>query len=249
MIERWVQCPRAWFALLIALITFGTCAPTHADDSVGDGLQIWFMRHAESELNVPTLPHPVPDAGVSYPLTKRGMEQARAFAAAHKATPVVAIYTSTRLRAIQTADALAFEHGLALTLAPQAAEIDLGIAPDDPNFRTLYQSLRTQWLSEGDLEAKHESGESLGDVQRRFLPFVRDVMNRHAHDRGVVIIMSHGATLGFLVPMIATNVPANFGLQHPLTNTGVIKTVLKDNSLVCTDWVGVSSEQFEDTTP
>lgn len=248
MVERRVQRPLAWLALLTALTTFGICTPTHADDSAAEGLQIWFMRHAESELNVPTLPHPVADAGVSYPLTKRGMEQARAFAAAHKGTPVLAIYTSTRLRAIQTADALAFEHRLALTLAPEAAEIDLGIAPDEPNFSSLYQELKTQWLSEGNLEAKHESGESLGDVQRRFLPFVRELMNRHAHDRGVVIVMSHGATLGFLVPMLASNVPSDFGLKHPLTNTGVIKTVLRDNSLLCTEWVGVTPEHFDATT-
>lgn len=236
--------------LLTALMALGVCARAHADNAgANDELQIWFMRHAESELNVATLPHPVADAGVSYPLTKRGMEQARAFAAAHRNVPILAIYTSTRLRAIQTADALGFEHGVALTLAPEAAEIDLGIEPDAPNFSSLYHELRNQWMVEGNLEAKVESGESLGDVQRRFLPFVREVMNRHAHDRGVVVIMSHGATLGFLVPMIASNVPADLGLKHPLTNTGVIKTVLKDNSLLCTEWVGVTSDQFDAALP
>jgi probable phosphoglycerate mutase len=245
MVKRSLQRSPSWFVLVIALTTLGGCGSARADERAESSLQIWFMRHAESELNVPTLSHPVADAGVSYPLTKRGMEQAREFAKAHSGTPVLAIYSSTRLRAIQTADALAFEHGLALTLAPEAAEIDLGIAPDAPNFSSLYHGLRAQWLSEGNLEAKHESGESLGDVQRRFLPFVRDVMNRHAHDRGVVIIMSHGATLGFLVPMLANNVPADFGLKHPLTNTGVIKTVLKDNSLLCIDWVGVKPDQLD----
>jgi probable phosphoglycerate mutase len=245
MVKRSLQGPPSWFVLAIALTTLGLGAPTHADERAASNLQIWFMRHAESELNVPTLAHPVADAGVSYPLTKRGMEQARAFAKAHKDVPVLAIYTSTRLRAIQTADALAFEHGLAVTLAPEAAEIDLGIAPDAPNFSALYHGLKAQWLTEGNFEARQEGGESLGDVQRRFLPFVREIMNRHAHDRGVVVIMSHGATLGFLVPMLVNNVPDDFGLMHPLTNTGVIKTVLKDNSLLCIDWVGVKPEQLD----
>ena len=248
MFQHSSQRPLKWSVLVIALVTTCICAPTHADDTT-NGLQIWFMRHAESELNVPTLPHPVADAGVSYPLTKRGMEQARAFATAHRGTPILAIYTSTRLRAIQTADALAFEHELALTLAPEAAEIDLGIAPDAANFGELYRELRNQWLVEGNLEAKLESGESLGDLQRRFLPFVRDVMNRHAHDRGVIVIMSHGATLGFSVPMLANNVPADFALKHPLTNTGVIKTVLKDNSLECIEWVGVKPDRFTTAEP
>lgn len=250
MIQRSLLRPFWCFVVMAALLALSTYAPAHADDAgLSDGLQIWFMRHAESELNVATLAHPVADAGVSYPLTKRGMEQARAFAVAQRNVPVLAIYTSTRLRAIQTADALAFEHGLALTLAPEAAEIDLGIEPDAPNFSSLYHELRNQWMVEGNLEAKFESGESLGDVQRRFLPFVREVMNRHAHDRGVVVIMSHGATLGFLVPMLASNVPGDFGLKHPLTNTGVIKTVLKDNSLQCIEWVGVTPEEFDAASP
>jgi probable phosphoglycerate mutase len=212
-------------------------------------LQIWFVRHAESELNVSTLPHPAADAGVTYPLTKRGMEQASAFADAHAATPIVAIYSSTRLRAIQTSDALGFKHGLPLTLAPEAVEIELGVANDSPELGAIYQDLRHKWLVEHDYDARYGEGESFADVQRRFLPFVREVMNRHAHDSGIVIVMSHGATLGLLVPLVATNVPADFVLRHPLTNTGIIKTELRDNSLVCVEWLGLTPERFDPPQP
>jgi 2,3-bisphosphoglycerate-dependent phosphoglycerate mutase len=239
---RMVSSQRWWISLALAFALVASHPELARADAETEGpLQIWFVRHAESELNVATLPHPVADAGVSYPLTKRGVEQAVAFADAHANTPILAIYTSTLLRAIQTSDALAFTHRIPLTLAPEAVEIDLGVEPDAADFSSIYQGLRHSWLTEQDLDARHGEGESLADAQRRFLPFVREVMNRHAHDRGVVVIMAHGATLGFLVPMLATNVPADFALQHPLTNTGVIKTVLKDNSLVCTEWVGVSS--------
>jgi 2,3-bisphosphoglycerate-dependent phosphoglycerate mutase len=78
-------------------------------------------------------------------------------------------------------------------------------------------------------------------VQRRFLPFVREVMNRHALDSGIVVIVAHSATLGFMVPMLATNVPSDFALRHPLPNTGIIKTELRDSRLLCTDWAGVAS--------
>jgi 2,3-bisphosphoglycerate-dependent phosphoglycerate mutase len=243
---RVVLSPRGWI-LLAAAFAFVTIQPEPAratDAEVQAPLQIWFVRHAESELNVATLPHPVADAGISYPLTKRGVEQAAAFADAYAHTPIVAIYTSTLLRAIQTSDALAFTHRIPLTLAPEAVEINIGVDPDAADFGMVYQGLRHRWMVERDLEARYGEGESLADAQRRFLPFVREVMNRHAHDRGVVIVMAHGATLGFLVPMLATNVPADFALRRPLTNTGIIKTELKDNSLVCTEWVGVSSNQF-----
>jgi broad specificity phosphatase PhoE len=210
-------------------------------------VQIWFIRHAESEINVPGNPRPVPDGGVSYPLTRKGVEQAKALAEATAATPIVAIYTSTYLRAVQTADALAFRHDLTLTLAPEAVEIDLGIKPGSPeDSRAVYVELARKWTVDKDLEARHGEGESFADVQRRFLPFVREVMNRHAQDSGVVVIVAHAATIGFMVPVLAGNVPSDYALLHPLPNTGIVKTELRDSRLFCIDWLGIPSDEFGD---
>ena len=211
----------------------------------GGPLQIWFIRHAESEINVVGAPRPVPDGGVSYPLTRKGVEQAKALAEATAATPIVAIYTSTYLRAVQTADAVAFRHELTLNLAPEAVEIDLGLRPgstEDP--RTVYVELARKWTVEKDFEARHAEGESFTDVQRRFLPFVREVMNRHSQDSGVVLIVAHAATIGFMLPMLAGNVPSDYALLHPLPNTGIVKTELRDSRLFCLDWLGIPSDEF-----
>jgi 2,3-bisphosphoglycerate-dependent phosphoglycerate mutase len=221
-------------------------ADAATDTAAAGPLQIWFIRHAESEINVPGGPRPVPDAGVTYPLTKKGVEQARALAEALANTPVTTIYTSTQLRAVQTADAVAFQHGLTLNLAPEAIEIDLGIRADLPEEpRTVYMDLARRWIVEKDSDARHGPGESFAEVQRRFLPFVREVMNRHAHDSGVVVIVAHAATLGMMVPVLAPNVPADFALRHPFPNTGIVKTELRDSRLVCTDWLGISSADFD----
>jgi broad specificity phosphatase PhoE len=214
-------------------------APTLA---AAEPLQIWFIRHGESEINVPGNPRLVPDGGVSYPLTRKGVEQVRALATQLSGAPITKIYSSTHLRAIQTADAVAFAHTLTLQLAPEAVEIDFGLLPAaNQNGRAIYEELSRKWLIEKDLEARHGEGESFADVQRRFLPFVREVMNRHALDSGIVVIVAHSATLGFMVPMLATNVPSDFALRHPLPNTGIIKTELRDSRLLCTDWAGVAS--------
>ncbi len=211
----------------------------------GSPLQIWFVRHAESEINIAGGLRPVPDGGISYPLTRKGVEQAKALAEATAAAPIVALYTSTYLRAVQTADALAFRHELTLTLAPEAVEIDLGIEPgSQEDSRTVYAELGRKWTVEKDLEARHGDGESFADVQRRFLPFVREVMNRHAQDSGVVVIVAHAATIGFMVPVLAANVPADYALLHPLPNTGIVKTELRDSRLFCLDWLGIPSEEF-----
>lgn len=212
---------------------------------IGGPLQIWFIRHAESEINVPGSPRPVPDGGVSYPLTRKGVEQAKALAEATATAPVVAVYTSTYLRAVQTADAVAFRHDLPLTLAPEAVEVDLGIKPSSPeDSRTVYVELARKWTVDKDLEARHGEGESFADVQRRFLPFVREVMNRHAQDSGVVMIVAHAATIGFMVPVLAGNVPPDYAALHPLPNTGIVKTELRDSRLFCLDWLGIPGEEL-----
>jgi broad specificity phosphatase PhoE len=207
-------------------------------------LQIWFVSHAESEINVATRPHTVPDGGVSYPLTQTGVEQATALAQAMASAPITTIYSSTYLRAIQTADAIAFRHGLTLSLAPEAIEIDLGLKRDSEDVREVYGELARKWVLDKDLAFRHGEGESFIDAQRRFLPFVRELMNRHADDTGVVVVVSHGALLAFMVPVLANNVPADFATRHPLTNTSIIKTELRDGRLVCTEWVGIGSADF-----
>jgi broad specificity phosphatase PhoE len=223
--------------------------PAFAAETSG-ALQIWFVRHAESEINVPGNPRPVPDGGMSYPLTRKGVEQAKALAQATADVPIVAIYTSTYLRAVQTADAVAFRHDLTLSLAPEAVEVDLGIKPGSAeDSRAVYAELARKWTLDKDLEARHGEGESFADVQRRFLPFVREVMNRHAQDSGVVVIVAHAATLGFMVPVLANNVPADYAALHPMPNTGIIKTELRDSRLFCLDWLGIASEEFASKEP
>lgn len=234
---------RRAFVGLLGAVALVASLPSTADTP----LQIWFIRHGESEINVPGNPRTVPDGGVSYPLTRKGMEQARALAESLSGAPITKIYSSTHLRAIQTADALAFDHTLALSLAPEAVEIDFGMTPESTqDIRAVYGELTRKWFIEKDLDARNGAGESFADVQRRFLPFVREVMNRHALDSGIVVIVAHSATLGFMVPVLASNVPADFALRHPLPNTGIIKTELRDGRLFCTDWAGIAATRLSE---
>ena len=40
-------------------------------------------------------------------------------------------------------------------------------------------------------------------MQRRLLPFVRALLTRHALDDGVLVIVAHGANLGFMMTVLA----------------------------------------------
>lgn len=231
---------RRHFVAALLSFVFWHPVPSPAADAGGakQAVQFWFVRHGESDINVATIAHPQPDEGATYPLTRKGMQQALALAETLSSAPITAIYTSTRVRALQTADAIAFRHDLAVKLAPEAVELNDGMAIDDPNGGQAYRDLVRRWLVEKDLNARVGEGESFADVQRRFLPFMRELMNRHADDTGVVVVVSHGATLGLFVPVLAPNVPADYVLNHPVPNTGIIKTELRDGRLVCVDWAG-----------
>ena len=90
-------------------------------------------------------------------------------------------------------------------MAPEAVEIDFGLPLDaSEESRAMYRDLVNKWFVAKDADARTDQGESLTDVQRRFLPFVREIMNRHALDTGVVVIVAHSATLGYMVPMLTT---------------------------------------------
>ncbi len=235
---------QAWLALRIVLaVCFVQGA--HADSLHGP-LQIWFVRHAESELNDDSYSHTAPDENVSYPLTERGIQQANALADQLAGHSILEVYTSTRLRAVQTGDAIAFRTGVAIKLAPQVLEIALDTAPGMTDSKSIFTELTQRWFEDKDTEAHNGDGESLLDLQRRFLPFVREIMNRHMDDSGIVVIVSHSATLGLMIPMLAPNVPAKFALTHTLPNGAVAKTVLRDGHLYCTDWGDIPSASFND---
>ena len=61
---------RRTFLGLAGSLAIVTSLPTRA--AVAAPLQIWFIRHGESEINLPG-PKPQPDDGVSYPLTRKGI--------------------------------------------------------------------------------------------------------------------------------------------------------------------------------
>lgn len=236
---------QAWLVLRLVLALCACAVPAHAD-SVRKPLEIWFVRHAESELNDDAFPHTIPDAGISYPLTEHGVQQANALADQLNDAAVLDLYASTRLRAIQTADAIAFRRGLAVKLAPEAAEIDLDSAPGMMDSRTIYAGLTQRWFEAKDLDAHNGNGESFADLQRRFLPFVRELMNRHADDSGTIVIVSHSATIALMVPVLATNVSAKFALAHTVPTGAVVKTELRDGRLYCTEWGAIPAASFND---
>jgi probable phosphoglycerate mutase len=206
--------------------------------------RVLFIRHAESQINelraieIPGQPLP-PDSGVSYPLTQEGTHQAIALAEQLRAVELQAIYASTRLRALQTADAIAFAHAMTIELAPEIVEVaftDPAASMSTVDAPKAIEAM-ADWVT-GNPEAKAPGGESLNDVLARFLPFVEETIIAHAADAGSLVLVSHSITLGAALPYLFSNLSPAWAMAHVLRNTGIVTGAYVDGRLVCLDWQG-----------
>jgi probable phosphoglycerate mutase len=202
-----------------------------------DQFNVLFIRHAQSVVNVAPDPD-IPDEGVSYPLTQLGIEQVAQLVTTLANVDFSAIYTSTRVRCIQTATGLALSHNLTINLAPELVEADfgeLGISA------ALVTGVMAAWAL-GDKEAKIEGGESLQDQLDRFIPFVTDTIAQYQDQPKTLVFVAHAAILIDCLPYVFTNVSPGFALANGLLNTGIASGAFVDGDLVCTSWQGLAPQ-------
>lgn len=236
MFRRHIRAERAhrWsLGILLALYTLGGLAAASEDE----GPEIWFIRHAESEINVVKGPLPQPDRGVSYPLTATGVQQAAVLGARFVGVPVSHLYSSTRLRTLETAAAISRQSGVPITLAPDVVEIDFGDAPD------LYRDVPEivgEWLG-GDPEARlRGEGENLVEVRARVQDFWDALRERHAGDDGLIVVVTHGGIIGFALPELCAEVDSELLTRYPIDNTDIVRARLVGNTLQCQEWDGLA---------
>ena len=144
---------------------------------MSDRVRVWCLRHAESE-HVTTGPAgAVPTA----PLTARGRHQAIEAAQTLAAEPITRIYSSTALRARQTAALLATAPGLRITAMPELVEV-----------RCTAEVLRA-WVIEQNLGQRMADGETGQQVVARMTAAFQKIAS--AHPGETVAVVGHVASL------------------------------------------------------
>lgn len=158
---------------------------------MNDRVRLWCLRHAESE-NVTT-----GTAGVvpAAPLTAHGHHQAIDAANALAAEPITTIYSSTAVRAQQTAKHLATLHDLDITPIPELAEVGIGRheGTSDPAIRTQTAQVLHAWIVEQDLRRRVADGETGHQVVARMTAALQTIVN--AHPGETVAVVGHVASL------------------------------------------------------
>jgi len=203
---------------------------------MGVGAQIWCLRHGESSNVVAGQAGAVPGAA----LTRTGRAQAVAAAATLAGLPrrPTRVYTSTAVRAIQTADLLASELKLTRPLVPLNGLVEMGIGrlEGDTDPATMRESadVLQQWVLHGGLDARVADGESGHEVVARIGSALRTIASDN--DGEVVVLVGHVASLTAGLATLCGIGPAVWG--RPLPYAVPFRVDTDGTSWQCTEWPG-----------
>jgi len=152
-------------------------------------VRVWCLRHAESENVTAGRAGAVPAA----PLTERGRDQAIAAARTLAREPITRFYSSTALRARQTAELLASSP--ALVAIPELAEAGIGEheGTTDPTVRARTAEVLRAWVVEQDLEQRVADGETGHEVITRVTAAFQKIAATHADE--TIAVVGHVASL------------------------------------------------------
>jgi broad specificity phosphatase PhoE len=148
---------------------------------------LYLVRHGATEANLRT-PYILQGHAIDLPLSPDGEEQSRAVAALLRQFPMTRVFSSSMLRARQTAEAIARELGMAARVEPDLQECDVGIweGLDWGTIRQRFPEAHARFVA-NPAEVPYLNGESYGDVLRRAKPVIESLLDRHAGEHIAVV--------------------------------------------------------------
>jgi len=196
-------------------------------------MKLYFVRHGESEANTQ---HIISNRGLRHGLTDAGRQQATALAARLKNVRFAQIYSSPLLRAVQTAEIVSRELGVPCEIADALREFDCGVLEGESSraHGDDYGRLFLDWQA-GRWDSHFEGGESLLDVQSRFVPLVEQITREYSEADNLLLV-SHGGTLLGALPILFRNMDHTVAFAHPPGNTDVVIAEARPEGLVCLTW-------------
>jgi probable phosphoglycerate mutase len=176
-----------------------------------------------------------PDGMSPRTLTNSGVAQSEALAATAASLRVAAVWSSTMLRARQTADIVADRLGLDVVPDDRLREL-LNDERWTPPLRDKDEpgDVYAAWL-DGDLDGTI-LGETGHDVVGRLRDVVEDAADRFRGE--AVLLVSHGGIIELGLSHLCRNVTASFVDRNPLDNGEAVELEVDSSGWACTSWAG-----------
>lgn len=222
------------FALVSALLVLAVpIAPAAA-------AKFLFIRHAESTANAGSA-NSVAEY-IDPPLTALGQQQALALPAVLAAYDITTIYTSAYQRTQLTIAPTAAALGLTPIADARTNEWYIGDAGSIAELAAAnpYGVIGAWAAGNRAAKAALPNAESLDDMAARVIPAWEDIINLHKDEPGYVVLVGHGAEIGFVMPYFAQNVSFSFAFSHSLKNTGIVQLEMVNDRPYVTNWQGIA---------
>lgn len=196
--------------------------------------RIYFVRHGESEANILRV---ISNRGSVHGLTERGRRQGEALASELRRVGVTRLYASPLLRAVQTGEILAKALDMECDFTDALREFDCGFAEgrSDPEAWELHRDVVEKWLLHGLIDARIEGGESLSEMQSRFVPFIDGLLEAQG-EADSSILVGHGGLYQCMLPHVLVNVGYAAALSFP--NAAYVLAEARTEGLLCREWCG-----------
>jgi broad specificity phosphatase PhoE len=164
---------------------------------------LYLVRHGENRANITK---EFSHKKVDYPLTEKGVLQARQTAEYFKDRDVDEVYSSPLKRAIQTAEIIAATKGLPVTIVESLREVNSGdlenVPPTEETWRTYLETV--QGWNEGKPEVALPGGENYfilaNRIQTAFDKIVGDKDGRQ------IVVSGHGGIFTAAIGLLCKNV-------------------------------------------
>lgn len=164
---------------------------------------VHFVRHGENPANLTReFSHRV----VDYPLTERGVTQARATARHFRGQPIAAIYSSPLRRAQQTAEIIGEALELPVRTVEAFREVNVGrleLLPPTEEHWALHDRIFADWLS-GQASSCFPNGEDHTTlVGRMRAGLIEALCDRDVQE---IIVVAHGGILAATITSFCENI-------------------------------------------
>ena len=198
-------------------------------------MKLYFVRHGESEANVLK---EFSNRGLKHALTATGRQQASVLAQTLQGLPLIKIFSSPVLRAIQTAEILSCELDIPYETVDALREYDVGVLEGKSyaDGLQLYSEVYDAWIWRHEWEKRIEQGESFLDIKHRFVPFIECLIQQNQSSPRGIVLVGHGGTYRCMLPLVLSNIDFQFVADHPLSYTTKVVAEVRATDLVCLSW-------------
>ncbi len=200
-------------------------------------MHYYFVRHGESEANRLRI---ISNRDLPHALTELGRKQAQTLAERLRDQSICAVYCSPILRARQTGEVLADAFDCPLTITDALREYDCGVweGSDGAAGWAEYERVERCWR-DGLQRERIEGGESLLQMRERFIPFIASLRRQSGDAPESVVLVGHGGLYRWMLPLLLSNVTADFACTHPIGHIDIIFAEDTSEGLLCRDWCGL----------